>query len=342
MLTYIEAINLALHEAADQDERVLFLGENVQDANPVYGSLAGLFKKYGRNRVIEMPTAENAMVGVAVGLAISGYRPIIAFHRVEFALLALEQIINNAAKMEWISNGKHKVPLVIRLIIGRGWGQGSVHAQSLESLFASIPGLRVLMPSTPNDIYWMLKNALKSSEPTIIIEHRWCHGLRGEIDNPTMARIISGDHLTVVATSYMVHEANKAAAALRKIGIDLDVFDLSVLRPLDLSGIIESVKRTGRVLIVDTGHKLYGVGAEVVAQISEQCFGELKSAPRRLGLPDHPVPSSRFLVEGYYSDAVAIFRMVVEMLGVPENSPLEQSLVPPTVDQPFLDFAGPF
>lgn len=346
-LIYTQAVNLALTESATADTRIIFMGEGVHDDNAVYGTMSGLLDKFGPDRVIEMPTAENAMVGVAVGLAISGYRPVISFHRVEFALLALEQIINNAAKMNYISNGKHNVPLITRLIVGRGWGQGAVHAQSLEALFAMIPGLRVVMPSTPNDVYWALKKAFTINDPTIIIEHRWCHGLTGTIDDADRPRAVCGDHLTVVATSYMAVEARRAAMSLRKIGIDLDVFDLNVIRPLGLSGVFESVRRTGRLLTVDTGHKLHGVGAEVVAQVTDKCFHELKLAPRRLGLPDHPVPSSRYLLDGYYPDAAMIFEIAAEMLGQPviegsDAHKLQQELVPPTIDQPSSTFAGPF
>jgi pyruvate dehydrogenase E1 component beta subunit len=319
------------------------MAEGAHDPVPVFGTLPTPADGIAAERIIEMPTSENAIVGAAIGAALAGKRPVVTFHRVEFALLAAEQIVNNAAKMEFISNGRHKVPLLLRLVVGRGWGQGPVHAQSLESLFAAIPGLTVAMPATAHDAYTMTRQALRGDGPVVLIEHRWCYGLTGEIDyedrsdafaGPT--RISEGDALTIVATGYMTVEARRAADALRKLGHPVDVFDLRTLRPLCVDPILRSTYRTTRLLTVDTGQVQYGIGAELVSRCAE---AETAVTARRIGLPDRPVSSSRHLLSGHYPDALDIFKTAVEMLGVPGLG-----FAPPgsPIDQPDPTFTGPF
>lgn len=300
ILTSAQAINEALAIVGERDKNVLLMGQGIDDKGAFYGTTAGLRPVYG-DRLIETPVSENAMVGVAVGLALSGKRPVIQFHRVEFALLAMEQIINSAAKMHYISNGQHKCPLVIRMIVGRGWGQGPSHSQSLEAMFAYIPGLKVLMPTFPADYKGMLISAIEDDNPVVIIEHRWTHYVKGEVpegyykgDITKPKKLRTGESRTIVASSYSIleHIDHKGA----------DVFDLRVLRPLQLDEIAESVKKTGRLMIVDTGYVTGGVGAEIAAQITEKCYRYLKEAPVRYGIPDHPIPSSRGYLDGIYPD----------------------------------------
>jgi pyruvate dehydrogenase E1 component beta subunit len=297
IITSAQAINEALAIVGERDKRVLLMGQGIDDKGAFYGTTEGLSHIYG-DRLIETPVSENAMVGVAVGLAISGKRPVIQFHRVEFALLAMEQIINNAAKMHYISNGQHKCPLVIRMIVGRGWGQGPCHSQSLEAMFAYIPGLKVLMPTFPADYKGMLISAIEDDNPVVIIEHRWTHYVKGnvpegyykiDINWPTQLR--EGKYQTIVASSYSV---------LSQMNVeDSDVFDLRVMRPLKLFGIIESVRKTGHLIIYDTGYKTLGIGAEIIAQCVEE---GLKFTVERHGIPDHPIPSSRGYLPAIYPD----------------------------------------
>lgn len=350
-VTYAEAVRRALIDAALADPSVVFLAEGAHDPAPVFGTLPKPEDGIDASRIIEMPTAENALVGAAIGMAMAGKKPVVSFHRVEFALLALEQIINNAAKLEFI--GGHKVPLLLRLIVGRGWGQGPVHAQSLETLFAAIPGLRVGLPSTAQDAYSMIEFALRTGGPTVLIEHRWCHDLKGDLRTYSYmlkgmpALVTQGTELTVVASGYAAIEARKAVASLERLGRSADLLDLRWLRPLRLDSVFESVRRTGRLLVVDTGHRLYGVASEVITQVASECHGALKVPPRRLGLPGHPVASSRHLLPGYYPGAAEIFRTATGMLDLEvaeqlDAPSLERELIPAAIDQPDAKFGGPF
>jgi pyruvate dehydrogenase E1 component beta subunit len=274
---------------------------------------------------------------------------------VEFALLAFEQIVNNAAKTSYISNGQHKVPIVIRMVIGRGWGQGPEHSQSLEPLFAYFPGLKVIMPAFAADAKGMLIAAVEDDNPVIVIEHRFLHYSTGHVpegyyssplDGPRVVR--EGKDITVVATAYGVLEAMRAADVLQKIGCSLEVIDLRVLRPLNMLPILESVRKTGRLVTVDTGFVRYGIGAEIISSITTEAFSILTVAPVRLGLPDHPTPSSRGLIPGFYPDSQRIVREVGRMLvldGGKINSALkelDEQRKGVQIDVPDPFFKGPF
>ncbi len=315
ILTSTQAINEALAIMGECDKNVLLMGQGIDDKGAFYGTTAGLRPIYG-DRLIETPVSENAMVGVAVGLAISGKRPVIQFHRVEFALLAMEQIINNAAKMHYISNGQHKCPLVIRMIVGRGWGQGPCHSQSLEAMFAYIPGLKVIMPTFPEDYKGMLISAIEDDNPVVIIEHRWTHYVKGNVpegyyksDITKPKKLKEGTCCTFVSTSYAgIH-------LMQPQYENADVFDLRVLRPLNIEDIIDSVRKTGILYTHDTGYKTYGIMAEIITRCVE---AGLKFDVIRYGIPDHPIPSSRGYLEGLYPDT------------------------PPIIDVPNPEFVGPF
>lgn len=355
MLSLSDAIREGLTEVAIRDPSVLLMAQGISDPSAVYGTTTGIDRHIERNRIIEMPVSENGMCGVAIGAALVGKRPVMSFHRVEFALLAMEQIINNAAKAHYISNGRHSVPIVIRLIVGRGWGQGPEHSQSLEMLFSHIPGLKVVMPVFPRDGKGLMIAAVEDNNPVLMIEHRWCHLVKGHVpegyyaepmDGPRL--IHRGNDVTIVATSYMTLEALRAADALGKLDYSADVFDLRVLRPLNLGSILESVKRTGRLVTVDTGHRMFGIGAEITSEVVANCFEALKTAPLRIGLPDHPIPSSRGFVPGLYPDSTSILRDVGLMLGIDEAGlntitaelVAQRNGIPVDVPDPF--FSGPF
>jgi pyruvate/2-oxoglutarate/acetoin dehydrogenase E1 component len=355
VITLADAIREGLTESFARHDNTFLFAQGVADPSSMWGTLKGIGNRFGEDRVIEMPIAENGAVGIAVGAAISGQRPIISFHRVEFALLAFEQIVNNAAKSHYISGGQHKVPLVIRMVIGRGWGQGPEHSQSLEPLFAYFPGLKVVMPAFAADAKGLLISAIEDDNPVIFIEHRWVHYASGHvpegyyaspIDGPKVVR--DGKDVTIVATSYAVLEAMRAADVLQQIGCSAEVIDLRVLRPLVMEPILASVRKTGRLLTVDTGFVRYGIGGEIVASTTNAAFSALKAAPIRLGLPEHPTPSSRGLVPGFYPDAQKIVREVSQMLGL-DRRQVEGALkaldeqrngLPIDVPDPF--FKGPF
>ena len=354
-ITYAEAVREALTESGKRDPRVLFFAEGIQDPAAVFGTTKGLATACGEKSVVEMPVAENGLTGVAVGAAMVGRRPVINFHRVEFALLALDQILNNAGKSHYISCGHHRVPLVIRMVVGRGWGQGPEHSQSLEALFAMIPGVKTVMPAFPADAKGLLTAAIEDDNPVMVIEHRWCHYATGVVpegyyslplDGPKV--VVPGRDATIVATSYMTLEAVRAARVLNGVGVSAEVVDLRVLRPLDMAPILASVAKTGRLVTVDTGWRMLGMGAEIVAEVATQGLSTLKAPPCRLGMPDHPTPSSRGMVPGVYPDAARIVRTVGGMIDLAAEKidaalaelAAERGDLPVDVPDPF--FKGPF
>ena len=355
LISAAEAIREATDLAMAADPAVILMGEGVADPKAIFGTTANLPQKYGPQRVIEMPLSENGFTGIAIGAAMNGQRPIIVHQRVEFSLLSMEQLVNNAAKIHYVSNGKHRAPIVVRLIVGRGWGQGPAHSQSLEMLFAHIPGLKVVMPSSPQDAKGMLMAAIADDSPVIFIEHRWIHYTKGHVpagpftvalDGPR--RLREGDAVTVVSNSYLTLETIRATEELAKEGVAVDHFDLRVLRPLNVDAIVESVRRTGRLVTVDTGFMTYGIGAEIVSSVMERCCLQMKAPPRRLGLPGHPTPSSRSLAAAYYPRSPDIAAAIAEVAGVPERQVAdlrarlgaERESVP--LDIPHHSFQGPF
>jgi len=355
VITAAEAVREALDLALANRSDTYLLGEGVADPGGIFGTTKGLVERYGPERVVEMPVAENGLTGIAIGSALLGRRPIMTHQRIDFALLCLEQLFNTAAKSHYVTNGAHRVPLTVRMVIGRGWGQGPQHSQSLEAMFAAIPGLKVVMPSTPADFKGLLLGAIEDDNPVIFIEHRWLHYVTGDVPAGWCARpldgphkIHSGDRATVVATSYMTLEALRAADALARHGCALDVFDLRILRPLDLTAIIESVRRTGRLIVCDTGWRTLGLGAEIVAQVAEKALGSLERAPIRIALPDHPTPSSLALAEAFYPSSVDIVAAVRALCDLDEADAVAareevvalRQGVP--IDKPDPSFKGPF
>lgn len=355
MISCGQAICEALDQAMSDDPRVFLMGEGAADPKGIFGTTAGLVDKYGPQRVMEMPLAENGFSGIGIGAALMGQRPVMVHQRVEFCLLALEQLFNNAAKMHYVSGGKHKVPIVVRLIVGRGWGQGPAHSQSLETLFSYIPGLKVVMPTNAYDAKSMLLGAIEDDNPVIFLEHRWIHYALGDVPErvepskltgPKIMR--EGSDVTLVATSYMVFEALQAADELAKVGINAEVIDLRVLRPLNVAPIEASVRKTGHLVFVDTGFTTLGLGAEVNSRITESCFGVLKSAPKRIGLPEHPTPSSRSLAEVFYPHSGTIAKTIAEMLGAAPDklasvlAALKAKREDLPFDIPHPSFKGPF
>ncbi len=355
IITLADAIREGIAEAFARDDSTFLFAQGVTDPSSMWGTLKGIGNRFGEDRVIEMPIAENGAVGIAVGAALNGQRPVISFHRVEFALLALEQIVNNAAKSRYISNGQHKVPLVIRMVIGRGWGQGPEHSQSLEPIFSYFPGLKVVMPAFAADAKGMLIAAIEDDNPVIFIEHRFVHYATGHVpdgyyknplDGPRVVR--DGNDVTIVATSHAVLEAMRAADVLRPLGVSAEVVDMRVLRPLNMAPIVASVKKTGRLITIDTGFIRYGIGGEIVASVVGENFSLLKAAPVRLGLPDHPTPSSRGMVVGFYPDSQRVVREVGKLLklsddklqGALKSLDEQRKNLPIDVPDPF--FKGPF
>ena len=323
-LTFRRALNLALQKEMAADPDVFVFGLDVPDHKRIYGSTVGLVERFGTRRCFGTPLSEDAMTGVALGAAISGLRPVHVHIRVDFMLLAMNQIANMIATLRYMSGGHVRIPLVIRAVIGRGWGQSAQHSKSLHSIFAHLPGLKVVLPSSPQDAYSLLRASIRDDNPVIFLEHRWLYDVEGEVDDEqaiplgcsTVRR--SGDALTVVSTSWMNVEAMKAAEVLAKRGIELEVIDVRTVAPLDERPIIESVKKTKRCLIADYDWVFCGFGAELAAQIGHRCFGVLEQPVERLGFAHVPCPTTRPLENLFYPSAITIIRTAERMLGLDE------------------------
>ena len=346
-----EAIRQATELLMDEDESIILIGEGVPDPKGIFGTTSGLQDKFGKSRVFDSPLSENGVTGICIGAAISGLRPILVHQRIDFALLAMDQIVNNAAKWRYMFAGQVNVPLVIRVIVGRGWGPGPQHAQSLQSLFAHVPGLKVVMPVTPYDAKGMLISAVGDNNPVIFIEHRWLQSIEERVplnrfsvplDRACVRR--QGRDVTLVAFSYMVVEALRVAEVLENFGIDVEVIDARSVRPLDMLTIVKSVEKTRSLVVADTSSKMFGIGSEVVAGVMERAFSILSRPPLRIGLPEIPVPTSHYLTKDYYPDAHSICREVVQFLDkeVPLSALAEFFPSQFPHDVPSKIFSGPF
>lgn len=321
-LSFRDSLSLAAAREMEADESVFVFGLDVPDHKRIFGSTRGLPEKFGSRRSFGTPLSEDAMTGVALGAAISGLRPIHVHIRVDFLVLCMNQLANMISSLRYMSGGQLKVPLVIRAVIGRGWGQSCQHSKSLQSIFAHIPGLKVVMPTTPQDAYSLLRTAIRDDNPVIFLEHRWLYDTEGEVDEEKKIPIgeacvrREGDALTVVATSWMNVEALKAAEVLEKRGIHLEVVDVRTISPLDETTILNSAKKTRRCIVADYDWVYCGFGAEAAALISEKCFGLLKNPVARLGFAPVPCPTTRPLENLFYPSAVQIIRKTEEMLGL--------------------------
>lgn len=345
-LKYFQAINEATDLCMAKDPTVHIMGLGVPDPKGVFGSTAGLQAKYGPERVSDLPTAENGMTGVAIGAALAGTRPIITHIRLDFALLTMEQLVNQAAKWHFMFGGRMRMPLVVRMIIGRGWGQGPQHSQSLQAWFAHVPGLKVVMPTTPHDMKGLLVSSIEDDNPVIVIEHRWLYNISGPVPEGIYrvpigeARIArEGTDVTIIAISYMALEALRAAEVLAKHGIAAEVIDLRSLRPWDEARVLRSVRKTRRLIVTDTAWKTGGFSAEIVARVAEEGIS-LQVPPRRVCLPDSPTPTSPALAAHYYPRAVDIENAVAGMFGVDLPEVREPVTIP--LDIPDASFTGPF
>lgn len=348
-IRFVEALREAQDQCMAKDPSVYVMGLGVPDPKGIFGTTAGLQAKYGPERVMDMPLSENGMTGVAIGSALVGMRPILTHQRMDFALLSIEQLVNQAAKWNYMFGGQSRVPMVVRMIVGRGWGQGPQHSQSLHSWFGHIPGLKVVLPTTAYDAKGLLVSAIEDDHPVIFVEHRWLYGISGEVPAEIYrvpigkARVMrSGNDVTIVGSSYMALEAVRAAEALAAEGVGAEVIDLRSLRPLDAETVVDSVRKTGRLVVADHSWREFGTAAEIVALATERAFSALKAAPVRITLPDSPVPSSPALADSYYPRAPHIAAAVNRMLGRPVDP--ASFAVPPgrRLDQPDASFTGPF
>lgn len=325
-ITFRQAIAQALADEMEADPAVFVFGLDVPDHKRIYGSTVGLLERFGPRRCFGTPLSEDAMTGAAIGAALSGLRPVHVHIRADFVLLAMNQIANMLSNLRYMSGGALTLPLVIRAVIGRGWGQSAQHSKSLHSLFAHLPGLKVVLPSSPQDAYSLLRASIQDDNPVIVLEHRWLYDVEGEVDEALQVPLgvaalrRRGDALTVVATSWMNVEAMKAAEVLsKKQGVELEVVDVRTVKPLDEETILGSVRRTGRCLVADYDWLFCGLSAEVAALVSHGAFTHLRQPVERLGFAPTPCPTTRPLENLFYPSAVSIIRTVERMLGLPKT-----------------------
>jgi len=308
-IRYIDAINQAHHEEMARDERVLVMGEDVGRKGGVFGATMGLLEKFGEERVIDTPLAESSIAGVAIGMACNGLLPIAEFQFADFIHPAFNQIVSEAARMRYRSNGAFGCPVVFRAPYGGSHGTALYHSQSIEAFYAHVPGLKVVAPSTPADAKGMLKAAIRDPDPVLFLEHKRMYRIvRGEVPEgdftvplgPAVVRR-PGKDLSVFAYGWMLHESLAAADLVAPEGIDAEVVDVRTLAPLDTDTILASVARTNRALIVYEDNRFLGYGAEIAALIAEEAFADLDAPVMRLAGPDVPaIPFSKPLEEWFY------------------------------------------
>ncbi len=326
-LSYAEAISEALIQGMERDPDVFIFGLGVDDHKGVFGTTRRAFEKFGSARVFDTPASEAALTGIAMGAALNGKRPILVHARNDFMFLTLDQMINNAAKWKYTYGGKSSVPFVVRGIIGKGWGQGPTHSQSIQSIFAHFPGLLVAMPTTPYDVKGILLESFRVDTPVVILEHRSLYNLKGNVPDGYytvpfgQARCLRvGQDVTVVATSFMAQEALKAAEILSRENISLEVIDPISLQPFDEAAVIESVKKTGRLISADTSWLSCGFASEVAATVAEKAFEYLKAPVRRIAWPACPCPVSKNLEDVFYRSYKDIIEAACELTGKKEKT----------------------
>src|SRR5947209_5108302 len=320
-MTMRDALNDALREELARDQNVFLMGEEVAEYQGAYKVTRGLLEEFGPKRVIDTPITELGFAGLGVGAAMAGLRPIIEFMTFNFSILATDQIINSAAKMRYMSGGQFKIPIVFRGPGGSAYQVSSQHSQALESWYAYFPGLKVVMPSTPADAKGLLKSAIRDDDPVIFIEQERMYGMKGDVPEDEDFTIPlgvadikrEGTDATIVARSLMVPVALKAAEELEKDGVSCEVIDPRTIRPLDIDTIIDSVRKTNRVVVAEESHPFCGVGAEICAQINERAFDYLDAPVKRVSGTDVPMPYAKNLEKLAIPDVEQIIKAVREV-----------------------------
>jgi len=316
-ISYAQAINEALHQLMDQDEKVILIGQGSTSPWYVGTTTVGLTDKFGEKRVIDTPVSENGITGIAAGSALGGMRPIVVHPRMDFMYYAMDQIANHIANWYFMLGGTMTIPLVIWGIVNRGGEQAAQHSQALQAIFTHIPGLKVVAPSNPYDAKGLLMAAVTDDNPVVYIDDRWLYDFEGEVP-PEMYQIPigkavirrKGRDITIAAISYMVSYAMQAAEKLAKDGIEAEVLDVRTLKPLDEDLLLDSVRKTGRLVVVDGGWKTCGISAEISSLVFEEAFDYIKSPVVRVALPDAPAPASSALEKIYYPSTEEIIRAV--------------------------------
>lgn len=324
-ISYKDAATEALLQAMEKDESVFLMGEGADNITGVYGQVLPAYKKFGPERVIDTPLSENGLTGFAIGAALDGMRPVLIHQRNDFTLLTMDQLMNQAAALRYVSGGRHKIPLTVLSFVARRPGEGAQHSHSLQSVFAHFPGIKIGMPACAVDAKGMILTAIFDDDPVIILEHKHptLYDKREYVpenyyETPFKSKVVvPGPDITIVTVSITLINAIEALdnfITKTKERIFPEVIDLRWLRPLDIDPIIQSVKKTGRLLIVDTGWKMCSISSEIIAQVCERAYNHLKCPPRRITIPDAPCPASQFLEQYYHPSAEDIVKTVRKMV----------------------------
>ncbi|MFB2936487.1 alpha-ketoacid dehydrogenase subunit beta [Aerosakkonemataceae cyanobacterium BLCC-F154] len=344
-LSYVEAVREATDQEMERDASVIVFGLDVDDPKAIQGTTRGLLEKYGSERVFGTPLSEDAMTGAAIGMALAGMRPIHVHIRMDFLMLAMNQLINVAAKSHYMYGGQVSVPIVVRSMIGKSWGQGAQHSQGLYSFFMHVPGLKVVAPTTPYDAKGCLIAAIRDDNPVMYVEHRILHFQKGLVPeeaytvNPGQARITArGEDITLVGISFMQIECLRAQRYLESVGVSAEVIDPIWLSPLDIDTIAASVEKTGRLCVVDNGWTTCGASAEIVAQVTERLQGKRDIQVRRLGFAPVTCPTTPNLEADYYPNGQTIAAAAYDLVaGATKNWLPEERQ-----DLKDIEFKGPF
>ncbi len=348
-ITFAQAINQGIYQAMELDPKVLCYGLGVTDPKAVFGTTVDLEQTYGSDRVFDIPCSENAITGVGVGAAMLGFKSIMTHQRLDFFLLAMDQLVNSAAKWHYMFGGNTPIPITIRLILGRGWGQGPTHSQNLQAWFAHIPGLKVVSPSNASDAKGLLTASIFDPNPVIFLEHRWLHNSKSNVYNDSFSIDIGksnivglGSDITLVTSSYLVGEALDAASyLLSDFNISCEVIDIRTIKPLDIDTVKNSVKKTRRILCIDPGASSISVSSEIICSIIEELDHKSIEAIAKIGMPNMPEPTSYQLTKNFYNDADDIINKVLEIFG---KTKLHKPIIRKQKhhDVPGAWFSGPF
>lgn len=323
LIRYVDALREAFEQEMERDPSVFMFGLDVDDHKGIQGSTLGLQEKFGKDRIFGTPLSEDAMTGIAIGAAMAGYRPIHVHIRMDFMLLCMNQLVNMAAKAHYMYNGQVNVPLVVRTMIGRSWGQGGQHSQALHSMFMHVPGLKVVAPSNANDAKGCMIAAIRDNNPVIFIEHRLLYSVDGYVPYDSFevelgkARVMQeGDHITILAVSHMVMEALRARKHLESVGIQAEIIDPISLWPLDMETIMQSVRKTGRLLVVDNAWLTCGASSEILTKVYEasKVAGEAIPDMFRMGFAHTTCPTTRPLENVFYPNGRTIAAQAYEMV----------------------------
>jgi pyruvate dehydrogenase E1 component beta subunit len=320
-LKYWQAINEATIQCMERDPNIFITGIGVDDPVGIFGTTRGAFERFGKTRVIDVPNCENAFAGITIGAAAMGKRPLVVYPRNDFMFLAMDQLINLAAKWKYMYQNGSSVPVVTRTIVGRGWGQGATHSQSLQAVFGHFPGIYVATPASPADVKGLLVSALTGDVPVLLIENRAVYETIGDVPEDLTSvpfgkgRIVrEGTDVTIVGASLMAVEAERAATSLAEQGISAEVIDPRSIRPLDEEIILQSIAKTGHLVVADTSWALSGFAAEIAAVAVEKGFADLKAPVKRVTVPDCPAPVTKPLEDVFHPSPASIVQACQELL----------------------------